>query len=91
MPLLAKDRVVATFNKVYPKRYKDPPPAGTKPDPDYVPKEGEWFWWRGYDNLTYHRYQRGEDDTILEQDGSNCYDGWEDEDKGKCLPAEPPD
>ena len=28
-----------------PKRYSSPPPPGVKPDPDYVPEVGKWFWW----------------------------------------------
>lgn len=27
-------------------RFKDPPPADIKPDPDYEPEVGEWFWWQ---------------------------------------------
>ena len=71
-------------------RYKDPPPPGTKPDPDYLPKEGEWFWFMGASGNSrclYHHVNNNHLESLTEGSVSDL----EEIDRGKCLPAEPPD
>lgn len=71
-------------------RYKDAPPKGTKPDPDYVPKDGEWFWYRISNTRGYGLRERRKS-GVFKADGSHvqeyqtCWYGKE------CLPAEPPE
>lgn len=36
-------------------RWSDPPPADMKPDPDYEPEVGEWFWWWVQDKKVWLR------------------------------------
>ena len=65
-------------------KYKDPPPAGVKPDPAFVPEVDEWCWVR----------RRGEWE-LRKCNGVNL---WRDSGyielcdyKGNMLPAEPPE
>lgn len=66
------------------KRYKDPPPAGVEPDPDYVPEEGEWAWVQRHGEWE-HRHRRGYE--------MRWKSGWVSmrDYKDKMLPAHPPD
>ncbi len=68
-------------------RYSDPPPDGVKPDPDYEPTEGEWFWWKG---TGWYRYCRKENNRLINSIGQTISGVWEIDDKGRCLPATAP-
>ncbi len=65
-------------------RFKDTPPDGTKPDPDYVPKHREWCWlWR---NQEWSLRQRRSGMLKREDEGWVSLDRY----KGHCLPAAAP-
>ena len=71
-------------------RFKDPPPADMKPDPDYEPQVGEWFWWwdEGMETprwiLRERRTRWVHDSHGTELLKIRYY-------AGKMLPAEPPE
>ncbi len=73
-------------------RFKDPPSEHIKPDPDYVPEVGEFFWVKRSEFASWELRQL--------QGHGVCYKSYEvwklccwslDMYKGLCLPAEPPE
>ncbi len=76
---------------VYASRYKEAPPRDAKPDPDYVPQVGEWFWfWQGDEwNLREMR----KDGAYYNSDNGawtrTCYSATAY--TGDCLPATAPE
>lgn len=86
---------MGTFEHPILRRYSDPPPDGVKPDPDYVPKEGEWFWWKA-DAYRMWYLRCNIPDGAGRNAAENKYAGeWQKYElayyKSKCLPAMPPD
>ena len=77
----------------YPKghRYKDPPPADVKPDPDYEPDVGEWFWLISQTRSSWYRFCRQENNGLTNVRNEATSIGWLPSDKGKCLPATAPE
>ena len=59
-----------------------------EPDPDYVPSEGEWFWWIG-GCKEWRRYRVGANKATYHENGQQSCRLTE-SDSGKMLPAEPP-
>ena len=70
-------------------RWPSLPPDGVKPNPDYVPEVGEWFWWTS-ETSGWQRYQLQEGSKLKTVKGVTTGIGWISSDKGKCLPAAPP-
>ena len=66
-------------------RFKDPPPADMKPDADYEPKVGEWFWYRASSRwkLRFMKGGYGHKPDGESMDTLGVY-------KLHCLPATPP-
>ncbi len=71
-------------------RFKDPPPADMKPDPDFVPEVGEWFWWKSWDRGWVLRECKS-DGMVYNEMGrrGSCSD--RKAYKGLSLPATPPE
>ncbi len=74
------------------KRFKDPPPVDMKPDPDYEPQVGEWFWvWVSWATPAEWQLKEARQEGVWRCDRKSFsaqHLHWY---KGKCVPAEPPE
>lgn len=67
------------------------PPTDMKPDPDYEPKVGEWFWWHWASQSRWQLHHRTVGNNVVDQTGGTCKDITDGVYRHKMLPAAPPE